>query len=116
MDIPQSDTPGKHYRVRYPNGDGYIFYPGKLIGQTQPFSSVRMESHRDGVEDYEYFVMLEKLAKAKNDKPALDTLERIKEMAFIPNAGGRNAVMLLPNPEEYTKLRAEIARHIERLK
>lgn len=116
LDIPQSDTPGKHYRVRYPNGDGYIFYPGKLIGQKEPFASVRMESHRDGVEDYEYFVLLEKLAKQKGDKAALDALERIKKMAFIPNAGGRNAPMLLPNPEEYTKLRREIARHIERLK
>ena len=115
LDIPQSDTPGKHYRVRYPNGDGYIFYPGKLIGQKEPFASVRMESHRDGVEDYEYFVLLEKLAKQKGDKAALDALERIKKMAFIPNAGGRNAPMLLPNPEEYTKLRREIARHIERL-
>ena len=44
-----------------------------------------------------------------------NALERIKKMAFIPNAGGRNAPMLLPNPEEYTKLRREIARHIERL-
>ena len=116
LDIPQSDTPGKHYRVRYPNGDGYIFYPGKLIGQKEPFASVRMESHRDGVEDYEYFVILEKLAKQKGDKAALDALERIKKMAFIPNAGGRNAPILLPNPEEYTKLRREIAHQIERLK
>lgn len=75
-----------------------------------------MESHRDGVEDYEYFVILEKLAKQKGDKAALDALERIKKMAFIPNAGGRNAPMLLPNPEEYTKLRREIAHQIERLK
>lgn len=116
LDIPQSDTPGKHYRVRYPNGDGYIFYPGKLVGQKEPFSSVRMESHRDGVEDYEYFTILENLAREKNDKAAFDALERVKKMAFIPNAGGRNAPMLLPNPEEYTKLRREIARHIERLK
>ena len=102
--------------MRYPNGDGYIFYPGKLIGQKEPFSSVRMESHRDGVEDYEYFVILEKLAKQKGDKAALDALERIKKMAFIPNAGGRNAPMLLPEPEKYTELRREIARQIERLK
>ena len=114
-DIPQSDTPGKHYRVRYPNGDGYIFYPGQLVGVDKPFSSLRMESHRDGVEDFEYYKILDKLAKKYNDKPALETLERLKSFAFIPNAGGRNAVMLLPDPIAYSRIRNEIAMHIERL-
>ena len=113
-DIAQSDTPGKHYRVRYPNGDGYICYPGSFIGQENPFSSLRLESHRDGVEDYELLVMLDTLVKSRPDTLATKTLENIKKLAYIPNAG-RDAVLLLPNPTRYTALRSEIIRHIERL-
>lgn len=41
------------------NGDGMLAYPPKerLSG---PVSSIRMEMLRDGIEDYEYFAMLEK--------------------------------------------------------
>jgi hypothetical protein len=33
------------------NGDGYLVYPGE---DGQPYSSIRFEAFRDGLEDYEY--------------------------------------------------------------
>ena len=47
--IPQSDTPGKHYFVRYPDGDGYLIYPGVPGRFKGPVTSVRLEAARDGV-------------------------------------------------------------------
>ena len=111
-----SPVPNLKRRNRFPNGDGYFIYSGEVIGREEIFSSVRMEVVRDGQEDYEYFVMLEKLAKAKGDKLALATLEKVKAYAVYPNPGARNSTELLPNPDAYTiTLRNEIASHIERL-
>lgn len=41
------------------NGDGYLLYPGSRYGLTTPMSTLRMESLRQGSEDYEYLYMLE---------------------------------------------------------
>lgn len=43
------------------NGDGYLFYPGKKYGSSSPFPSLRLESIRDGMEDYEYLYLLDEL-------------------------------------------------------
>jgi hypothetical protein len=46
------------------NGDGTLFYPGrpdKIGGRTHiPIESIRLKLVREGLEDYEYLVMLEK--------------------------------------------------------
>lgn len=41
------------------NGDGYMFYPGKKYNVKGPFPSIRLESIRDGLEEYEYLNILE---------------------------------------------------------
>ena len=64
--IHQSDQPGNSYDVRYPNGDGYLAYPGSPIGHAGPVTSVRLEQAREGCEDYEYLYLLrEAIARAK---------------------------------------------------
>lgn len=37
-----------------------LFYPGTDAGINGPIASVRLKNLRDGMEDYEYFVLLEK--------------------------------------------------------
>ena len=37
-----------------------LFYPGTNAGINGPIASVRLKNLRDGMEDYEYFVLLEK--------------------------------------------------------
>jgi len=41
-------------------GDGSLLYPGKKVGVDGPVSSIRLELLREGLEDYEYIVLLEK--------------------------------------------------------
>lgn len=41
-------------------GDGSLMYPGKQVGVDGPVSSIRLETIRDGLEDYEYLTLLEK--------------------------------------------------------
>jgi hypothetical protein len=47
-------THGDHW-----NGEGMLFYPGSEAGIDGPIASVRLKNLRDGMEDYEYFVLLE---------------------------------------------------------
>ncbi len=44
------------------NGDGSLTYPGK----DGTLSSIRLENVRDGLEDYEYYVLLENILKSRN--------------------------------------------------
>jgi hypothetical protein len=43
-------------------GEGYLMYPGTPCGIDGPIASIRLKNIRDAMEDYEYFVILEKLA------------------------------------------------------
>jgi len=45
---------------RHYNGGGYLFYPGVPCGIDGPVASIRLKNLRDGMEDYEYFALLEK--------------------------------------------------------
>ena len=42
-------------------GDGTLVYPGAPYGLDTPVSSIRLETAREGIEDYEYLCMLEEL-------------------------------------------------------
>lgn len=46
---------------RYPsaNGDGYLLYPGRPYGIDGPVGTIRLQSFRDGMEDYELLYALE---------------------------------------------------------
>ncbi|MCX7009028.1 MAG: DUF4091 domain-containing protein, partial [Kiritimatiellaeota bacterium] len=64
--IHQSGEPGKSTWVRYPNGDGYLVYPGAKFGQRAPVSTVRLEQAGEGCDDYEYLWLLrDRIAAAK---------------------------------------------------
>ena len=108
-------SPTVRNRTRYPNGDGYFLYSGEIIGRNEIFPSVRLESVRDGQEDYEYFKILENLAQKTGDASAKKTLEKVKSFAVYPNARGTRSAELLPNPERLESLRREVAEQIERL-
>lgn len=48
------------WKLAKPHGDGLLMYPGP---NGTPFSSLRLEALRDGIEDYEYLAMLSERAK-----------------------------------------------------
>jgi hypothetical protein len=71
------------------NGDGMLFYPGP----DGPFSSVRLENIRDGIEDWESHLALRDYAEALKTKAekeagvkakAAPLLERAKEILAVP--------------------------------
>lgn len=118
--ISQSEEPGKTTWVRYPNGDGFLAYPGKPIGHAGPVSSVRLEQAREGMEDYEYLYTLRDLvAKAKaagrDASAGEEALARASRLVTIPNAGGRYSSKILPDPDAVFTVKEAVARAIERM-
>ena len=118
--IHQSDRPGSSYYVRYPNGDGYLAYPGAPIGHDGIISSIRLEQAREGVEDCEYLHLLRRLVskapegKAKHAGRA--ALAEAQKLVTIPNAGGRYSTKILPDPDALLRARRAAAEAIERLR
>ena len=119
--IPQSDTPTNKYFVRYPNGDGYIVYPGGEIGLDGIVGSIRCEAARDGQEDAEWLGRLrEALERHESDdseivRRARRLYDEALSMTPIPVAGGRYSTRFLSNPERIDSLRAEIGEIIPNL-
>lgn len=59
---PWLDQPS--FRLAY-NGEGALVYPGKDAGFEGPVASIRLKNIREGMEDYEYFSLLEKATGRK---------------------------------------------------
>ncbi len=118
--IPQTDQPGQSYWIRYPNGDGFLLYPGGPIGASDPVSTVRLEQAREGVEDYEYLQLLRRLvdrehAAHRECAAAEQALAQAARLVPIPNAGGRYSTKILPDPEAVYRVRKVVAEAIEGL-
>ena len=50
------------------NGDGHLIYPGSMYALNTPISTLRLESIREGNEDYEYLWMFEQKLAEFNEK------------------------------------------------
>jgi hypothetical protein len=92
------DDPG--FRVNF-NGEGALFYPGQDAGIEGPIASIRLKNLRDGMEDYEYFVLLEK-------RGGREAVEEIVRQA-VPTWGTWNQ-----DPARLSELRERLASEILR--
>jgi hypothetical protein len=111
--IRQSDEGKKYYWVRYPDGDGYLTYPGKPVGLDGPASTIRLEQIRQGLQDYDALALLAELAaKAKEAGRPSAAAERAlalaRDLVVIPNAGGLLSTEILPNPERIPETRKAV--------
>lgn len=72
--------PWKDVYVFGGNGDGTLFYPGRpdvIGGRTHiPIESIRLKLIREGLEDYEYLVLLDKLGGSQSATKAVNSLIR----------------------------------------
>jgi len=59
---------------RHYNGGGFLFYPGAFCGIDGPIASMRVKNLRDGMEDYEYLALLEKLGGRNVAKDIVDAV------------------------------------------
>ena len=118
--IFESQAPGEESWKRYPNGDGYIIYPGKPIGYDGLVGSIRLKQVREGAEDYEYFTLLNSLIK-KSDldsphvKTAIEALKQATDLVNIPCTMGRYSTKILKSPDEVLRAREQIAKSIDKL-
>ncbi len=118
---PHDFGPGqKRVDVRYPNGDGFLAYPGGPIGHDGPVSSVRLEQAREGVEDYEYLYLLRQRIEAaeaagRDVSAARKALESARALVPMPCPIGRYSTRALPNPTVLYEIREQVARAIEAL-
>jgi hypothetical protein len=118
--IRQSSTPGRVSWTRYPNGDGYIIYPGHYIGVDSYVASIRLKLAREGVEDYEYLYYLNSLItlnkkQGKDVSQAEKALENAEKIVIFPTAEGRFSTEYLPDPYVVLRVREQIAQAIEGL-
>lgn len=115
------DTP-KGVKRPWGNGDGRFVYPPEAAADGQqeetvlddPVSSIRFEMLRDGIEDYEYFVMLKSLlAKKKWMFPW--TRAKYEKLLEVPADVSKSMTEFTINPATYEKHREKLAAAIEAL-
>lgn len=100
------------------NGDGMLLYPGKNL---TPLSSIRLEIIRDGIEDYEYFVILDNLIKEIESIPeykskgAQNLLHAARRLTKVPDSIVKSATEYSKNPDLILEYRKSIANMIEQL-
>ena len=111
--IRQSDDGKKYYSIRYPNGDGFLAYPGQAVGVDGPVSTIRLEQIREGLEDFEAMLLLgEQMEKARRAGRSVVSAERAlalaKNLVVIPNAGGTRSTEILPEPDRIPIIRKAV--------
>jgi hypothetical protein len=99
--------------LTYPggNGDGSLLY----YGPDGPVNSLRWEAVRDGIEDYDYLAMLQKLARRAGDEGRAPELrQRARELLDVTPVT-RSYTDYSTSPSVIAEQRARIGRLIERL-
>ena len=105
------------------NGDGRFLYPpNRDPGKDRtkyfcgPVDSVRWEILREGIEDYEYFVLLERAIKDAKGKPKLKAVAaEAAKLLDLPPALFTSGKEYTKDPLDLLRHRAKVAEAIERL-
>ncbi len=82
------------------NGEGSLLYPGRAVGYDGVAPSLRLKALRDGIEDYEYMAILDRLGERET---AAGHVMPLVESWFQWN----------PDPAAYESARRELAKEIE---
>ena len=96
------------------NGDGNLIYPGP---NGKPMSSIRMECIRDGMEDYEYFYMLNDLVARAEQSGKADTatLAEARKLLGIDETVVKSTFEYTKDPRVMLNARQQVAEMIEKL-
>jgi len=105
------------------NGDGRFLYPPRRDPNTAtepsldgPINSIRWENLRDGMEDYEYFWLLEREVKRVEAlKRNQDLLAEAKRLLVVPEEISKDLTHFTTDPRLMLEHRDRVARMIERL-
>jgi len=110
-------------KVGWGNGDGRFIYPPKSVFESkqknmdEPVSSIRWEILREGLEDYEYFWLLNDLINKLNTTRG-DTLllKQAKKLLIVPETITSSLTNFSKNPDFIYEHRTKLAEMIERLR
>jgi len=105
------------------NGDGRFIYPPEVAADAHPsgpvldgpVDSIRWEMLRDGIEDYEYLVILKKLIEANTDKLSASRLRTYKALLEVPEDITKDMTTFSKAPAPIEAQRDRIARAISEL-
>lgn len=104
------------------NGDGRFLYPprrdpnGKHPPAVEPpSSSIRWENLRDGVEDYEYFVLLKMQIERLRGKVSANLIAEAEQLLEVPPTISRDLTNFTTDLRPLLDHRRKVARMIERL-
>lgn len=95
------------------NGNGFLFYPGP----EGPHSSIRLQALRDGIEDYEYLVLLRSLIERVRPKGSVDgeLRERGRRLVAVDPTLVTSMKSYSQDPQQLLDERRAIAETIEEL-
>lgn len=105
------------------NGDGRFLYPPEAAADGNPpepvmegpVDSFRIEMLRDGIEDYEYLVMLDRLIAKHAAKLSPEDTVRYKELLEVPKEISSDITHFTTDPAPIEQRRQTIAQAIETL-
>ena len=103
-------------------GDGRLVYPPEACFDgsqgpvlDEPVSTIRLEVQRDGIEDYEYLVLLKRLLAEKGSALNADEAARYAKLLEVPGAISGGLTTYTNDPAPITARRHELAKAIEKL-
>jgi hypothetical protein len=116
------DFPVGH-RGYWGNGDGRFLYPPRRdYGAAtepcldEPVNSIRWENLRDGMEDYEYFWLLQQqIERCASSKKLAAVVEECRQLLRIPPTISKDLTHFTDDPRPLLEHRDRVARMIERL-
>ncbi|UCF84614.1 MAG: DUF4091 domain-containing protein [Desulfobacteraceae bacterium] len=115
---PNSEWKHTSFDIAAP-GDGYLIYPSP---EGPPWSSIRLENYRDGIEDYDYFCILQEmignLEKASSAHKQLIKQARILlnlQDSFVksPNVYSRDIHKMLERRKQIGEMIVEVKMKLE---
>lgn len=110
-------------KLPWGNGDGRFVYPPVKADDGRPAApvlegpvdSIRWEMLRDGIEDYEYFVILKKRIAARGDKLDAATKDRYTALLDVPADVTTDMTTFTKDPGPVEEHRDRVARAIAEL-
>jgi hypothetical protein len=105
------------------NGDGRFIYPPLAAANANlqepvlegPVDSIRWEMLRDGIEDYEYHVMLKRLLNNKKQKLSAKEFQKYESLLNVPEEITTDMTNFTKDPAPIEKQRSLIAQAIAKL-
>lgn len=110
-------------RIPWGNGDGRFLYPPEAAASGNPpqpvldppAGSIRLDMLRDGIEDYEYHAILERLLEQRTGKMSAMERAQYKALLDVPEEITAELIQFTIDPGPIMRRREAVARAIETL-